>query len=322
MPNLITGDSSMTVSFQPPPRRIAPGMPAAPHAPGPLRARVYDLVEDGQYLRCSEPKTVEASTRLHVTASSVPDGLALPLRTKDGMAVEPILFECDPHSGYWLVRNNGHTNALRVQPWGLRPFPLQPQTTVAMPSTDVAVWIPVLPQGADPGDRGETFRVVIAHTPELPATAGKTRNIIAPKRKGFTDEQMESLLYFFGEMFSWPPHPAPHVRSTAELRRTVVDADSRFIDAKGRLIDPHAMFRTSKSGQRDWYPPSGRPGSVETYISAVERLVELGSLTLGLVWYSSVRLNARNYVPIDETLVHDRRFESRLDAKQTPIPVK
>jgi len=297
------GDA-MTIPFQPPPRRIVAGTAAAPHAPAPLTARVYDLNEDGQYYWCSEPKTVKAPARLHVGASSAPDGVLLPLRTKDGMALEPILFEFDPDSRYWLVRNNGHTNALRIQPWGLRPFPLQPQTSVAMSSTDVAVWIPVMPRGAEPGHRGETFRIVVAHTPELPVTAGKTHNILAPKRKDFTDDQLESLLYFFGEMFSWPPHPAPHVRSTAELRRTIIDPDSRFNDAKGRLIDPYAMFRTSKSGQRDWYPPSGRQGSAETYLPAVERLVELGSLTLTLVWYASVQLGVRDYVPIDENLVH------------------
>jgi hypothetical protein len=287
---------------QPPPRRIAP-TPTAVRL-GPLTARIYDLDDTGQYFPPSEPLTVKPGVRLHVCAGSAGDGAVMPLRPRAGMAVEPIMLEVDlAGSGNWLIRNGGHTNTLRVQPWGLRPFPLRPQTAVAMPSTDVAVWIPFLPPGADPGDRGETFRVLVAHTPQLPPTRGKTHDVLAPKRRGFTDEQMEALLYYFGEMFSWPPHPSPHVRSTAELERTIPNPDTRFTDAKGRLIDPYALFRDSKLHQRDWYPPTGRPGSVETYLPSVERLVELGSLTLRTVWRSCVQLGVQDYVPIDERLI-------------------
>jgi hypothetical protein len=288
----------------PPARRIMPATPAPGRAPGTLSARIYDIDEESQYFRTSEAKTVPRGTRLHVAAASADDGITLPLRPKAGMAVEPVVFEVDSSgSGNWLVRNNGHTNSLRVQPWGLRPFPLRSQTTVAMPSTDIAVWIPILPRGAEPGGRGETFRVLVAHTSELPTAPGPTLNILDPKRKTFTDEQMEALLYYYGEMFSWPPHPAPHVRSAAELQRTVPQPDSRFADAKGRLIDPHALFRTSKSGKRDWYPPSGRPGSVDAYLPAVERLVEIGSLTLRLVYSFCRKLGVRDYVNIDEALI-------------------
>jgi hypothetical protein len=298
-------ETMKTLPQQPPARRIAPAAAATTYVPGPLTVRVYDLNDKGQYFPPSEPRTVRAATRLHVAAGSAEDGVILPLRPKAGMAVEPLMFEVDPRrSGNWLVRNNGHTNTLRIQPWGLRPFPLRPQTSVAMPCTDVAVWIPFLPRGAEPGDRGEAFRILIAHTPELPVTRGKTHDILGPKRRAFSDEQMEALLYYYGELFSWPPHPAPHVRSTAELERAIPNPDKRFTDAKGRLIDPYALFRTSKSKQRDWYPPSGRPGSVETYPPAVERLVELGSLTLRLVWRSCDQLGVRDYVTIDEALIH------------------
>jgi hypothetical protein len=139
--------------------------------------------------------------------------------------------------------------------------------------------------------------------PAAGSRAGPTRNILETKRKAFTDEQMEALLYYYGEFFGWPPHPTPHVRSTAELNETVPKPDSRYIDAKGRLVDPHALFRTSKSGKRDWYPPSGRSASVETYLPAVERLVEVGSLTLRLVWRFCDQLGVRDYVAIDEAFI-------------------
>jgi len=271
----------------------------------PLTAWLYDLDDQSLYYKKSKPVTAKVDRRLHVAATAAGDGVMLPLSPRVGMALEPIVFQADQLSHNWIVRNNGHTNTLRIQPWGLRPFPLRPQTESAMPGTDVAIWIPVVSPGCDPRDRGETFRVVIAHT-DVPPAIGMTPDITGPKIRQYSKEQMEALLYYFGEYFDWPPHPAPHVRSTAELNSTVAAPDPRFVGAKGRLIDPHALFRTSKSGERDWFPPSGRPGAVEAYLPAVERMVEVGSLNLSLVWRWRNQLGLGDYVSIDDELVHPR----------------
>jgi hypothetical protein len=284
---------------------------------GGLRAWLYEVRPDGTSHPMGRPAgppmaAIESGGTLCV---SVEGGQNTPARKylkappAEGMSSDPVTVFMDPHNGFWMIQNSGHTNTLRVQQYGLSAVPLRPQTSMPMAGRDVAVWIPVVPHGAAPG-KSESFRLLIlAAGPERQDGLGPTKLITAPRRY-LSEAKQEALIAYFGDHLSWPPLPAPHVRQQAEVEKIALQyglaklpnperwARNRFDVLAGR----DGLFRDA-----DWFPRLGGPDrTLANHLAAFYRLVELRTITLRRVCEWATRHDVEPYAIIDKQLIPPR----------------
>ncbi|MGH3278821.1 MAG: hypothetical protein ACRDNW_06750, partial [Trebonia sp.] len=227
----------------------------------------------------------------------------------EGMASEPVTVGFDLRTGYWVIRNNGRSNSLRVQQYGLACTPLYPGGAMPMSNEDVAVWIPVVNSRPRANDRSEAFRLLILATEQAPGRmrgGGQTMLITAPRRM-LTPNQREAIIAYFGDHLSWPPLPAPHVRKQSEVEDIaeasgLAKAPTVQRWARNRhdvLAGPDGLFTAA-----DWYPKLG--GSARTIgdnLAAFYRLVELRTITRRRVQVWAQEYVVRPYVMIDPALI-------------------
>ena len=81
----------------------------------------------GRAPRSRRPSTPAVSCTSPSRAGRTPDHRYLKTPPAEGMASEPVTVGLDAETGYWTIRNSGHTNTLRVQQYGLSAVPLGPQ---------------------------------------------------------------------------------------------------------------------------------------------------------------------------------------------------
>ena len=293
-------------------------MTRIPANPALLGAWLYDVDQYGTsrptWPDARQPmQTVHPGVVLHVCVEAGEDSRDrryLKVPPAEGMASEPVTVGLDAQAGYWTIRNSGRTNTLRVQQYGLPAVPLPPRAAVPMTGQDVAVWIPVVPRGAQ-GRQSEAFRLLILTGAEPsragsgPAEGMQTRLITAPRRY-LSPSMQEALLAYFGEHLSWPPLPAPHVRQQKEveeiaLRGPLAKQPTPQNWARNRhdvLAGKDGLFTAA-----DWYPRLGGPGrTLANHLAAFHRLVELGSITLRRVRRWAVEHDVEPYVIIDGRL--------------------
>src|SRR5580692_760788 len=118
-----------------------------PIAPAELRAWLYDVDQDGisraMWNTGGQPmKTLSSGSTLHVSVEGgqdTPTEKYLKPPPAVGMASEPVTVSWDKSTRFWMIRNSGHTNTLRVQQYGLSAVPLPPQSEMSMCGEDVAV---------------------------------------------------------------------------------------------------------------------------------------------------------------------------------------
>jgi hypothetical protein len=257
---------------------------------GPLYGWLYDVDQDGKsrtMMQANRPLVTAAGATLRVSdrgGQSTPTERYLKVPPAEGMATEPVTVMLDARTGYWLIRNSGHTNTLRVQQYGLAAVPLYPGATMPMSGEDVAVWIPVVSTRPRANERSEAFRLLILATKEPPQplrTGGTLR--ITVSRRILTPSQQEALVGYFGDHLSWPPLPAPHVRKQSEVEDIAV----RFGLAKEPTVQRWARNRHDVLAGRDglftaadWYPKlGGHDRTIGDHLAAFHRLVELRSIT-------------------------------------------
>jgi len=300
----------MTTSASPPPGagpRDSNGSAAA------LRAWLYEVGPDGTSLpmrtSAGQPITaaLEPGGTLYVSVQggqNTPDKKYLRVPQAEGMSLDPVTVTMDKGTGFWMIKNSGHTNTLRIQQYGLSAVPLRPQTSMPMASPDVAVWIPVVPRLAS--GKSESFRLLILNGPEKMDGLGPTVMITAP-RHYLSPAKQEALIAYFGDHLSWPPLPAPHVRQQAEVERIALQfrlpktpsperwARNRFDVLAGR----DGLFRDA-----DWFPRLGGPErSLANHLAAFHRLVELRTISLRRVCRWAVNYDVVPYAIIDRQLI-------------------
>jgi len=285
-----------------------------------LCAWLYDVDQYGKsrptWPSTPQPmKTVYPGTVLHVSASvdgnqDSPARQYLKAPPAEGMASEPVAVGLDAQTGYWMIRNSGRTNTLRVQQYGLPAVPLRPRATMPMAGQDVAVWIPVVPR-ARQARQSEAFRLLILaalepswEEPER-APGMETRLITAPRRY-LSPLTQEALVAYFGDHLSWPPLPAPHVRQQKEVE------DIALLAGLWKDPNPQNWARNrhdvlaGKDGlftAADWYPRLGGAGrTLANHLAAFHRLVELRSITLYRVRRWAAEHDVKPYVIIDKQL--------------------
>jgi hypothetical protein len=262
-------------------------------------------------MHANRPLVTAASATLRVSdrgGQSTPAERYLKVPPAEGMATEPVTVRLDARTGYWLIRNSGHTNTLRVQQYGLAAVPLYPGATMPMSGEDVAVWIPVVSTKLRANDRSESFRLLILATkePPQPLRTGGTLRITAPRRI-LTPSQQEALVAYFGDHLCWPPLPAPHVRKQSEVE----DIAERFGLTKEPTVSRWARNRHDVLAGRDglftaadWYPKlGGNERTIGDNLSAFHRLVELRTVTR-----ARVRRWARDQ-KVDPYLIIDPHLE-------------
>lgn len=289
-----------------------------------LRAWLYDVDQDGKsqptWPNAPQPtKTVPFDAVLHLSASasaSADSGHDSPTRRylkappAEGMASEPVTVSLDAETGYWMIRNSGRTNTLRVQQYGLPAVPLRPRAAMPMTGQDVAVWIPVVPRGPR-ARQSEAFRLLILSgaepAREEPERArGMDTVLITGPRHYLSPFTQEALVAYFGDHLSWPPLPAPHVRQQKEVEEIALR--SRL--PKQPTVQNWARNRhdvlAGKDGlftAADWYPRLGGPGrTLANHLAAFHRLVELRSITLHRVQRWAAEHDVEPYVIIDRRL--------------------
>lgn len=284
-----------------------------PLTPAELRVWLYDVDQDGMSRAMWQTgglpmKTLSAGGTLHVSVEGGQDTPAekyLKPPPAVGMASEPVTVRWEPHARFWMIRNSGRTNTLRVQQYGLAAVPLPPQSEMPMCGTDVAVWIPVKPRSLRRNENGEGFRLLILAAKEPAALPGETQRLTYP-RVNPTPATQEALIAYFGSHLSWPPLPAPHVRQQSEVediaRRHGLRRDQALENwARNRhdvLAGPDGLFKTA-----DWYPNLGGKGrTLANHLSAFHRLVELGTIKLYRVQRWANQHDVKPYVIIDEQL--------------------
>jgi hypothetical protein len=294
-----------------------------PTIPAELHAWLYNVDQDGisraMWDTGGKPmQTVSTDAVLHVTVEGGQDTPAqkyLKAPPAVGMASEPVTISWDKATRFWMIRNSGHTNTLRIQQYGLSAVPLHPQAAMPMCGPDVAVWIPVLPKMArrtvnsdsldgDPSS-GEAFRLLILGAQEPKSSVGETYRLTYP-RVNTTPATQEALVAYFGDHLSWPPLPAPHVRQQREVEeiakqyglRKGPDADRWARNRHDVLAGRDGLFTTA-----NWYPRLGGPGrTLANHLAAFHRLVELGSIKLYRVQRWAREHDVKPYVLIDEQL--------------------
>ncbi|HEX4089383.1 MAG TPA: hypothetical protein VHZ33_11735 [Trebonia sp.] len=289
----------------------------SPAIPAELHAWLYIVDQDGisrtMWDSGGKPmQTVTSDAVLHITTEggqNTPTQKYLKAPPAVGMASEPVTVRWDRDTRFWMIRNSGHTNTLRVQQYGLSAVPLAPQAAMPMCGPDVAVWIPVLPKTARPSDAdgstGEAFRLLILAAQEPRSSFGQTHRLTYT-RVNPTPATQEALVAYFGDHLSWPPLPAPHVRQQREvegiarqhLLRKEPDAERWARNRHDVLAGKDGLFTTA-----DWYPRLGGPGrSLANHLAAFHRLVELGSIKLYRVQRWARDHDVRPYVLIDDQL--------------------
>ena len=281
---------------------------------GSLYVWLYDVDQDGKsrtMMPANRPLVTAAGATLRVSdkgGQSTPAERYLKVPPAEGMATEPVTVRLDTRTGYWLIRNSGHTNTLRVQQYGLAAVPLYPGATMPMSGEDVAVWIPVVSTRPRANERSEAFRLLILATrePPQPLRTGGTLRITVPRRI-LTPSQQEALVAYFGDHLSWPPLPAPHVRKQSEVE----DIAERSGLAKEPTVQRWARNRHDVLAGRDglftaadWYPKlGGNERTIGDNLAAFHRLVELRSITR-----ARVRRWARDQ-QVDPYVLFDRYLE-------------
>lgn len=285
-----------------------------------LYAWLYDVNQDGisrpMWPSGGQPmKTVHAGAVLHVSAS-VEGGQDTPTRrylkapSAEGMASEPVTVGLDAETGYWMIRNSGRTNTLRVQQYGLPAVPLRPQAAIPMTGQDVAVWIPVVPRALRTR-QSEAFRLLILagveSAMEEPERApGTETRLITASRRYLSPSTQEALIAYFGDHLSWPPLPAPHVRQQKEVEEIAMQSGLvKHPTAQNWARNRHDVL-AGKDGlftAADWYPRLGGPGrTLANHLAAFHRLVELRSITLRRARRWAAEHNVEPYVIIDKQL--------------------
>lgn len=280
---------------------------------GPLYAWLYDVDQDGKsrsMMPGNLPLQAPLGATLHITAEggqNSPTDRYLKVPRAEGMATEPVTVGFDLRSGYWMIRNNGRSNSLRVQQYGLGGMPLYPGAALPMSNEDVAVWIPVVNNRPRANDRSEAFRLLILATEQAPQRlrGGETLMITAPRRM-LTPFQQEAIVAYFGDHLSWPPLPAPHVRKQSEVE----DVAEEFSLAKEPTIQrwarnrhdvlagPDGLFTAA-----DWYPKlGGSARNIGDNLAAFYRLVELRSITRRRVQRWTEEHDVLPYVMFDPDL--------------------
>jgi hypothetical protein len=280
---------------------------------GPLYAWLYDVDQDGKsrsMMRGNQPLQAPLGATLHITAEggqNSPTDRYLKVPRAEGMATEPVTVGFDLRSGYWVIRNNGRSNSLRVQQYGLAGMPLYPGAALPMSNEDVAVWIPVVNTKPRANDRSEAFRLLILATEQAPQRlrGGETLMITAPRRM-LTPSQQEAIIAYFGDHLSWPPLPAPHVRKQSEVEDVAEDfglAKEPTIPRWARnrhdvLAGPDGLFTAA-----DWYPKlSGSARNIGDNLAAFYRLIELRTITRRRVQRWAEEHDVRPYVMFDPDL--------------------
>jgi hypothetical protein len=280
---------------------------------GPLYAWLYDVDQDGKsrlMMPENPPLETPPGATLHVTAEGGQNSQAnryLKVPRAEGMATEPVTVGFDLRTGYWLIRNNGRSNSLRIQQYGLAGMPLYPGAALPMSNEDVAVWIPVVNTKPRANERSEAFRLLILATEQAPRRlrGGDTLVITAPRRM-LTPSQQEAIIAYFGDHLSWPPLPAPHVRKQSEVEDIAQDCGLRKEPTVQRwarnrhdvLAGPDGLFTAA-----DWYPKLG--GSARTIsdnLAAFYRLVELRTITRRRVQHWARDHDVQPYIVIDSEL--------------------
>lgn len=280
---------------------------------GLLYAWLYDVDQNGKsrsMMPGNRPLETPPGATLHVTAEggqNSPADRYLKVPRAEGMATEPVTVGFDLRTAYWVIRNNGRSNSLRVQQYGLAGLPLYPGAAIPMSNEDVAVWIPVVNTKPRANDRSEAFRLLILATEQAPQRlrGGVTLMITAPRRM-LTPNQQEAILAYFGDHLSWPPLPAPHVRKQSEVEDIAEEFGLRKEPtiqrwARNRhdvLAGPDGLFTAA-----DWYPKLG--GSARTIgdnLAAFYRLVELRTITRNRVRRWADEHDVRPYLLFDPAL--------------------
>jgi hypothetical protein len=268
------------------------------HLMGPSTGRPMVTVDPGGLLRVSVEGGQDTRTRKYLKAPRA-----------EGMSSDPVTVAMDPRSGFWMISNSGHTNTLRVQQYGLSAVPLRPQTSMPMAGLDMAVWIPVVPQGPMPG-RSESFRLLILATRvDKKDDQGQTKPITGPRRY-LSEAKQEALMAYFGDHLSWPPLPAPHVRQQAEVETIAVERGLAKLPTPERWARNRFDVLAGRDGlfkDADWFPRLGGPErSLANHLAAFHRLVELRTITLLRVCEWSAKHNVEPYTMIDRQLMPRR----------------
>lgn len=280
---------------------------------GPLHAWLYNVDTGGKsrpMMPGNQALVTQPGATLHVTAEggqNTPTDRYLKVPPAEGMATEPVTVGFDLRTGYWMIRNNGRSNSLRVQQYGLSGTPLYPGAAMPMSNEDVAVWIPVVNTSPRVNDRSEAFRLLILATDQAPQRlrGGQTLVITAPRRM-LTPNQREAIIAYFGDHLSWPPLPAPHVRKQSEVedlaeRSGLPKEPTVQRWARNRhdvLSGPDGLFTAA-----DWYPKLG--GSARTIgdnLAAFYRLIELRTITRRRVERWAGEHDVQPYVMFDPAL--------------------
>jgi hypothetical protein len=288
----------------------------AEHA-GPLRAWLYEVKSDGTSHLMGPPTGQPMVTTAPggILSVSVEGGQDTKTRKylkaprAEGMSSDPVTVGMHPRSGFWMISNSGRTNTLRVQQYGLAAVPLRPQTSMPMAGLDVAVWIPVVPQGLMPG-RSESFRLLILATRvDRKDDQGQTRPITGPRRY-LSEAKQEALIAYFGDHLSWPPLPAPHVRQQAEVEKIAVDSGLAKLPTPERWARNRFDVLAGRDGlftDADWFPRLGGPErTLANHLAAFYRLVELRTITLLRVCEWAAKHNVEPYTIIKKELVPRR----------------
>lgn len=280
---------------------------------GPLHAWLYDVDSGGKSWPMApenQPLVTPPGAKLHVTAEGGQNTKAdryLKVPRAEGMATEPVTVGFDLRTGYWMIRNNGRSNSLRVQQYGLAGVPLYPGAAIPMGNEDVAVWIPIVNSRPRVNDRSEAFRLLILATEQPPQRlrSGGTLVITAPRRM-LNPNQREAIIAYFGDHLSWPPLPAPHVRKQSEVENVaqesgLVKKPSVQRWARNRhdvLSGPDGLFTAA-----DWYPKlGGNARTIGDNLAAFYRLVELRTITRSRVRLWAGENDVAPYVMLDEAL--------------------
>lgn len=279
---------------------------------GPLYAWLYDVDQGGKsrLMPGNRPLETPPGATLHITAEGGQNSQSdryLKVPRAEGMATEPVTVGFDLRTGYWLIRNNGRSNSLRVQQYGLAGIPLYPGAAIPMGNEDVAVWIPIVNTKPRTNDKSEAFRLLILATEQAPQRLrrGETLLITAPRRM-LTPNQQEAIIAYFGDHLSWPPLPAPHVRKKVEVEDIAESFSLRKEPTVERwarnrhdvLAGPDGLFTAA-----DWYPKLG--GSVRTIgdnLAAFYRLVELRTITRKRVQRWAKEHDVLPYIMLDPNL--------------------
>jgi hypothetical protein len=277
---------------------------------GSLYAWLYDVDDDGKsrtMMPGNQPLVTAVGAILRVSAEggqNTPTERYLKVPKAEGMASEPVTVSLDKRTGYWVIRNSGHTNTLRLQQYGLAATPLYPGASMPMSGEDVAVWIPVVPTRSRANQKSEAFRLLILATkePPHPIRSGGTLLITVPRRT-LTKSQQEALIAYFGDHLSWPPLPAPHVRKQSE----VADMAGRYGLAKEQnwARNRHDVLagRDGLFTAADWYPKlGGHDRTIGDHLAAFCRLVELRTITRARATRWAKSHDVQPYVIFDQYL--------------------